>query len=124
MDRQAGVEWAQAILPAAERLLEAARGAGLIVVHTREGYAADLSDCSAQRQLRSQSAGAAIGSPGPLGRLLVRGEAGHAIVDRLAPLSSELVIDKTTYGAFHGTQLASLIASRGIEHLLFAGVAV
>ena len=45
-DRFAGLDWVKPILAPARRLLEAARRAGHLVVHTREGYAPDLSDCS------------------------------------------------------------------------------
>jgi nicotinamidase-related amidase len=46
VDRFAGIDWVRPILGPAQRLLEAARRAGHLVVHTREGYAPDLSDCS------------------------------------------------------------------------------
>jgi nicotinamidase-related amidase len=121
-DRLGGVAWAQEILPAAERLLTAARRLGLLVVHTREGYAPDLRDCSPQRRARSQRANAAIGSQGPLGRLLIRGEAGQDIVPALRPQVGEVVLDKPSYGAFCSTPLESLLRQRRIETLFFAGV--
>lgn len=109
-------------VPAIRRLLDAARAAGLLIVHTREGHRADLSDCPPVKLERSAAAGAAIGSPGPLGRLLVRGEAGHDIVDELRPEAGEPVIDKPGYGAFHQTDLAQILNSRGITALLLCGV--
>jgi nicotinamidase-related amidase len=121
-DRLGGVAWAQEVLPAAQRLLASARRLGLFIVHTREGYAPDLQDCSAQRRIRSQRAGAAIGSRGPLGRLLIRGEAGQDIVPALRPLPGEVVLDKASYGAFCTTPLESLLRQRKIETLYLAGV--
>ncbi|MEW6268184.1 MAG: isochorismatase family cysteine hydrolase [Thermodesulfobacteriota bacterium] len=121
-DHAGGVGWVRPILPHARRLLEAARRAGVLVVHTREGYAPDLSDCDAIKRERSRRAGAEIGSPGPLGRLLVRGEPGHEIVDLLAPLAGEPVIDKSTYGAFCRTGLERLLRSSGVTRLAIAGV--
>lgn len=103
-------------------LLDAARAAGLLVVHTREGHLPDLSDCPPEKLRRSREAGAEIGSPGPLGRLLVRGEFGHDIIDELRPQPGELVIDKPGYGAFHRTALASELAQRGITSLILCGV--
>jgi len=121
-DRFAGLEWVKPILAPARRLLDAARRRGLLVVHTREGYAPDLSDCSPAKLLRSRKAGSEIGTTGPMGRLLIRGEHGHDIIDSLKPLPGEIVIDKASYGAFCGTHLESILRSRGIDTLVFAGV--
>jgi nicotinamidase-related amidase len=121
-DRFAGLDWVRPIIAPAARLLEAARRAGLLVVHTREGYAPDLSDCSPQKRARSRKAGSEIGSEGPMGRLLIRGEYGHDIIDELAPRKGELVIDKASYGAFCGTNLELILRGKGIDTLVFAGV--
>jgi nicotinamidase-related amidase len=112
----------RAIIPAAARLLAAARAAGIMVVHTREGHRPDLSDLTQFKQRRASGAGAPIGSKGPLGRLLVRGEAGHAIIDALAPLEHEPVIDKPGFGAFYATDLDLILRTAGITALTLAGV--
>jgi nicotinamidase-related amidase len=94
----------------------------MLVVHTREGHVPDLSDCPPEKLARSQRAGAAIGSMGPLGRLLVRGEVGHDFVDALQPCEGEWVIDKPGYGAFYQTDLHSRLQARGIHNLVLCGV--
>jgi nicotinamidase-related amidase len=109
-------------IPAIRNLLAGARRLGLLVVHTREGHRPDLSDCPAAKLERSRAAGAAIGSIGPLGRLLVRGAFGHDFIDALQPQPGEPVIDKPGYGAFHQTDLAQILQTRGIEHLVLSGV--
>lgn len=121
---RAGIDIApmQAVVVNAVRLLQAARTAGLLVVHTREGHLSDLSDCPPAKLARSVVAGAPIGSLGPLGRLLVRGEQGHDFVDAVRPVSGEAVIDKPGYGAFHRTRLAQVLAARDIEQLIICGV--
>jgi nicotinamidase-related amidase len=121
---QAGLDIArmQAVVGQVKALLVAARAAGLHVFHTREGHLPDLSDCPPAKLARSVAAGAPIGSPGPLGRLLVRGEQGHDFVPELRPLSSEHVIDKPGYGAFHKTTLGPLLGAFGIRRLLLCGV--
>ncbi|WP_296492285.1 isochorismatase family cysteine hydrolase [Rhodoferax sp.] len=105
-----------------QRLLTAARVAGLLVVHTREGHQPDLSDCPPEKMRRSIQAGAPIGSAGPMGRLLVRGEYGHDFIDALKPQAGEVVIDKPGYGAFHQTDLEGLLISRNIRQLILCGV--
>jgi len=104
------------------RLLGAARAAQIMVIHTREGHRPDLSDLTAVKQRRASGAGAPIGSLGPLGRLLVRGEAGHAIIDELTPLPDEIVIDKPGFGAFYATDLELVLRAAGIASLVIAGV--
>ncbi|WP_028228768.1 cysteine hydrolase family protein [Paraburkholderia ferrariae] len=109
------------IVPTVARLLAHARAQGWLVVHTRESHAPDLSDCPPAKRLRGAPS-ARIGDVGPMGRILIRGEPGNAIVDALAPHAGELVIDKPGKGAFYATRLGEELAARGITHLVFAGV--
>ena len=104
------------------KLLSVGRVAGLLIVHTREGHLPDLSDCPPYKLERSRRANAEIGSKGPLGRLLVRGEVGHDFVDALRPLEKEIVIDKPGYSAFSHTTLQQVLTKRGIETLIITGV--
>jgi biuret amidohydrolase len=121
---QAGLDVGQLAAPIAAigRLLGAARAAGVMVVHTREGHLPDLSDCPSAKLRRSIAAGAEIGAPGPLGRLLVRGEFGHDFIDALQPVNGELVVDKPGYSAFHSTTFGEELAARGIDTLVLCGV--
>jgi biuret amidohydrolase len=112
----------RAIIPQVSRLLSAARRCGIPVVHTREGHRPDLSDLSATKRRRAAGAGAPIGSLGPLGRLLVRGEPGHDIIEELAPLAGEPVIDKPGFGAFYATDLELILRTAGIGSLALSGV--
>ena len=105
----------------ARALLQAWRARGWPVIHTRESHAPDLSDCPPAKRDRGQPA-LRIGDPGPMGRLLVRGEPGCEIVPALAPLPGETVIDKPGKGAFHATPLQDVLQQQGITHLVFAGV--
>lgn len=122
VDHVAGAAFARGAVARARLLLEGARAEELCIVHTREGYAPDLSDCTLQRRLRSERAGAPIGARGPLGRFLIRGEPGHDFVDSLAPRDGEIVIEKASYGAFLRGSLESQLRSLGVEHLYLAGV--
>jgi hypothetical protein len=75
-----------------QKLLTAWRTAGLQVIHTREGHRPDLSDLPPSKRRRGRSK-ISIGDPGPMGRILVRGEPGHDIIPELYPLVSETVVD-------------------------------
>lgn len=121
-DKCGGLEWVLPIIPHARRLLDGARDAGIQVVHTLENYAADLSDCPPLRIQRSAAAGAEYGAEGPLGRFMIRGEAGNMTIEELAPIAGELIFNKPSYGAFYGTALESELRSRGIQRLAIAGV--
>jgi len=103
------------------RLLETWRKAGLAVIHTREGHRPDLTDLPPAKKIRGRSK-TSIGDIGPMGRILVRGEAGHDIIPELYPLPSEPVIDKPGKGAFFATDLHAILQNRGIQQLVVTGV--
>lgn len=109
------------IVPPLQRLLAAWRARGLLVLHTREGHRPDLSDCPPSKRARGGLA-IGIGDQGPLGRVLVRGERGHAIVDELRPLPGEPVVDKPGKGSFYATDLQDILARRRIASLIVGGV--
>ena len=108
------------VAPLAE-LIAAARAAGVAVIHTREGHRPDLSDCPPAK-LQRGSPSQRIGDPGRFGRILIQGEYGHDIVDELAPIPGEVVIDKPGKGAFYATELQTVLADAGITQLLVTGV--
>ena len=122
------LEAVQASILPTKTLLDACRRAGLHVFHTREGHVPDLADCPSSKLIRQAAApgntqhSKVIGDKGTLGRLLVRGEYGHDLVDELQPLPGEPVIDKPGKGAFWNTSLMHKLKARGITHLLVSGV--
>jgi len=111
---------ARAVVPTA-RVLEAARAAGILVIHTREGHRPDLSDAPPAKLERGEPS-KRIGDKGPMGRILIRGEAGHDIVPDLYPRAGEPVIDKPGKGAFFATDLDAMLRNFGVEYLLVCGV--
>ena len=108
-------------LPPAEKVLKACREAGMFVVHTREGHRADLSDCPPAKFVRGRPK-IRIGDEGPMGRLLVRGEYGHDIVEEVYPIAGEPVVDKPGKGAFYATDMDTILKTRGIRQLIVCGV--
>jgi nicotinamidase-related amidase len=103
------------------RLLATWRSKHLPVIHTREGHRPDLTDLPPAKKIRGRGK-TTIGDAGPMGRILVRGEAGHDIIPELYPLPSEPVIDKPGKGAFFATDLHAILQNRGIQQLIVTGV--
>lgn len=102
-------------------LLEVTRARGMLIIHTREGHRPDLSDAPKAKVERGEPS-LRIGAPGPMGRILIRGEQGHDIVSELYPREGEPVIDKPGKGAFYATDLQNILSNRGIETLIVCGV--
>ena len=111
----------QAIVPTLKQLLAGCRSLGLTIIHTIECHQPDLSDCPPAKIKRGKGE-LTIGSAGPMGRILIKGEPGNGIIPELAPISGEFVIHKPGKGAFYNTELASLLQSHQITHLLITGV--
>jgi biuret amidohydrolase len=103
------------------KVLAAARQAGMLVVHTREGHRPDLSDLFPSKKQRGKLK-TTIGDKGPMGRILVRGEYGCDIVDELKPIDGEPVIDKPGKGAFYATDLGEVLSARAVRQLIVCGV--
>lgn len=108
---------AATIVPRVVALTGAARAAGLMLVHTREGYRSDGTDMNPLKRERNSA-----GAEGPLGRILIRGEAGQDFLPSCRPAEGESTVDKPGFSAFHGTDLDALLRSRGVDHLIVCGV--
>jgi len=105
-----------------KNVLRAAREANILVLHTREGHRADMADLLPHKKLRLGHEKQVIGSEGPNGRILLRGEKGHDIIPELYPIKGEPVIDKPGKGSFYGTDLELILKSQDIETLVVMGV--
>src|ERR1700734_790990 len=115
------VSMLQAAVGPCQETLSAARAIGMLVIHTREGHRPDLTDAPPHKVERGDPS-TRIGAPGPMGRILIRGEPGHDIIPELYPLASEPVIDKPGKGAFYQTDLDLMLRNRGIDTLMVCGV--
>ncbi|WP_373376117.1 cysteine hydrolase family protein [Cupriavidus nantongensis] len=122
-DSGADIGCARRVIDPIQRLLSAFRDRGLPVIHTREGFLPDLSDCPPSMLQRIQRNGQPlVGQMGALGRILVRGEPGHEIIPELAPAPGEIIIDKPGIGTFGLTDLESILHRSDVDHLLVTGV--
>jgi len=111
---------AKAVAPA-RKLIEAGRKLKMLIVHTREGHRPDMADAPPAKVERGAPS-LRIGDPGKMGRILIRGEAGHDIIPELYPAAGEPVIDKPGKGSFYATDLQTILQNRRIENLIVGGV--
>ena len=111
----------RSIVPTVKQLLNAFRAQKLPIFHTLEGHQPDLSDCPPSKLKRGRGK-LTIGDRGPMGRILLLGEPGNAIIPELEPLPEEAVVAKPGKGAFYRTNMHSLLQKQGITHLILTGV--
>ncbi|HLA42807.1 MAG TPA: cysteine hydrolase [Aggregatilineales bacterium] len=104
-----------------QKVLETVRQLEMLVIHTREGHRGDLADLPPAKKARGHP-GCGIGDVGPMGRVLIRGEVGHGIIDELKPYPGEPIIDKPGKGSFYATDLEAILQNHGIKRLIVAGV--
>jgi len=114
------VSLVRSVIEPCTKLLEIARESGIMVIHTREGHRADLTDCPPAKLTRGGKT--FIGETGPKGRILIRGEVGHDIIQELYPIAGEPIIDKPGKGAFYQTDLHIILQNHNIKTLIVCGV--
>jgi len=101
----------QVVTPTIQRLLAAFRRGNLPVIHLTIG--SKLRDF-ADMQPGMRHFAEAIGN--------TEGTQEHRILDALAPLPGEAVVNKTTMSAFHSSGFEHLVRAIGCTQLCFAGV--
>lgn len=111
----------KAAIAPCRQLLDTARALGMLIIHTREGHRPDMTDAYKAKVERG-SPTVRIGDLGPMGRILIRGEAGHDIIAELYPRAGEPVIDKPGKGSFYATDLELILRNRQIQTLIVCGV--
>jgi biuret amidohydrolase len=110
------------MIPRIQSVISWARQSGIPIIYTRESHLPDLLDLTPSKKLRYENAGCPIGALGKLGRFLVQGEPGAALIDELPVLEGERVLDKPAHSAFVATALEQILREQGITQVLLTGV--
>ena len=124
----AGINISQAaqIIRVIQPVLQSVRKTGMSVVYLQMGYQKDLSDSGGPNSPNWHKELALLlmrDRPELQGKLLTEGSWDFAIVDELKPHPGDLVVVKSRYSGFAGTKLDSLLRTRRIQYLFFAGIA-
>ena len=128
LDLGAGIDESRTnpVIAANQRLLSAARAAGVQVFYLQFGYKPDLSDAGGplSPNIRKQMAIRMIKErPADRDKLIIEGTWGWEIIDDLKPEPDDLVVKKARYSGFAGTTLENQLNGLDIRHILFTGVA-
>ena len=97
---------ARAILPALQKRVAEARANGVPVIYVCDAHEPDDREFSR------------MGWPAHA----VKDSEGARVVDELAPLETDPVIEKTTYSGFHHTGLEGILQALGVERIVLTGV--
>ena len=101
----------QVIVPNVQKMLGYFRQHGLRIIYVTTGsLMPDYSDILPHRR------------PFMMAQNNRLGQREHEILDEIKPLPGEMVINKTTTGAFNSSSLDTVLRTMGIEYCLFAGV--
>ena len=96
------------------QLLEAARRSGATAVYTRVAWQPGYPDLVANSPLLAMT---------KQSQCLVEGSAKAEIVPQLSPQDGDVVVTHQRVGGFSASQLDGILRSRGVDTVLFAGVA-
>jgi len=102
------------VIGQAGKLLQAARRSGAIAVYTRVAWQPGYPDLVANSPLLGIVAQS---------QCLVEGSAKAEIVPELSPQDGDVIVTHQRVGGFSASQLDVILRSRGVDTVLFAGVA-
>ena len=103
----------RALVDTVNGLIRTCREAGVLVVHTRGWMARDGSNLGVMAEL----------VPPFIVDLYTEGSPAAELHEALDVAPDDLIVDKTRYGAFHGTDLAHQLRERGIDTVIISGIA-
>ena len=116
---------APAVVAQVARLCEAARGAGLTIVHLKNGFSQDRHEApeSAPIFLKSNALQYMRANPGMAGKILTHGTWDYEFIDELKPQAGDLIVEKSRDNGFTGTSLDNDLRGRDIRTVIVCGIA-
>ena len=120
------ISGASAVVRKIASVLERARACEVPIVHLQMGYKPDQSNSGGPNSPNWHKELAMTlmnRRPELRGKLLTEGTWDFDVVEELKPRGSDLVVVKTRYSGFAGTPLDSMLRTRGIRYIFFAGIA-
>jgi ureidoacrylate peracid hydrolase len=120
------ISGAQGVVRRIATVMEQARANAIPIVQLQMGYKPDQSNAGGPNSpnFHKELAMTLMNRRAELrGKLLTEGTWDFEIVDALKPRGNDLVVVKTRYSGFAGTPLDSILRTRGIRFLIFAGIA-
>jgi ureidoacrylate peracid hydrolase len=116
----------QRVIDNTKRLVSAARRAGLTLVFLQNGWDAELKNAggpASPNWHKSNPLKLMRSRPELRGKILTHGSWDYDFVAGLEPQAGDFVVPKARYSGFCGTDLDNVLRSRGVRHLVFAGIA-
>jgi ureidoacrylate peracid hydrolase len=107
-------------------VIDACRTAGILIIYLQNGFepdGRDIGGATAPVWHKSNALRYMRENPEWAGKLITKGGWDHAIVDELAPRPGDIVVPKSRYSGFAGTNLEQILSARRIETLLVCGSA-
>ena len=114
------------VIAETRRVVDACKAAGMPVIYLQNGFEPDQRDVggpTAPVWHKSNALRYMRDNPDQAGKLITKGGWDHAIVDGLTPGPGDVVVQKSRYSGFAGTNLDQVLSSRRIETVLVCGVA-
>ncbi len=119
------VAGAAAVITRVQDLCDAARAAGVTVVHLQNGFSTDLHEAAEGSPLfhKSNALRYMRAHPDMAGKILTRGSWDYDFVEGLAPRAGDLVVEKSRDSGFAGTSMDADLRGRDIRTILVCGIA-
>jgi ureidoacrylate peracid hydrolase len=109
-----------------QRLIAAARKAGLAIVFLQNGWDPELKNAGgpdSPNWHKSNPLALMRARPELRGKILTHGSWDYALVDGIRPEPGDFIVPKARYSGFCGTDLDNILRARNIRQLVFAGIA-
>jgi ureidoacrylate peracid hydrolase len=109
-----------------KKMSDAARSADIRIVYLKMCYSPDLSDSGgpgSPNWHKEFGLSAMRLNPAFEGKFLIKGTWDAEIVDELKPQPGDVIVEKSRYSGFRGTNLDVVLKTYNAKYLLFAGIA-